>query len=302
MAGDYRFGYNGKENDNEVKGTGNQVDFGARAYDPRLGRWMSTDPLEAKYTGWSPYHGMANSPIMIMDGDGREWEVTFRNARAQDFFKETIALIFDRKVEAQIVQNANDASRMKVSLQFVGDNTTTSLNLMQRAMYDKLSEVITSPTVLHQNVALASTEITMDAYSNMLAKPPAIDIHDIFKAGELMGDYKWSAAYLIHAVREHFDRAQRGSLDYTTDHEAAVRHENEILGFNRVGVGGALEIQQGDGSLVGVREGVFKVPYEIPSRTGTMTKTLEIRIENGVFKQASMVDGNTVPREAKTEP
>jgi len=52
-ADGYRYGFNGKENDNGVKGTGNQQDYGARIYDPRPGRWMSTDPLEAKYTGWS---------------------------------------------------------------------------------------------------------------------------------------------------------------------------------------------------------------------------------------------------------
>ncbi|MCU7549877.1 hypothetical protein OCK74_12165 [Chitinophagaceae bacterium LB-8] len=41
----YRYGFNGKENDNEVKGDGNSLDFGGRIYDPRLGRWHSTDPV-----------------------------------------------------------------------------------------------------------------------------------------------------------------------------------------------------------------------------------------------------------------
>jgi hypothetical protein len=30
----YRYGFNGKENDNEVKGEGNQQDYGMRIYDP----------------------------------------------------------------------------------------------------------------------------------------------------------------------------------------------------------------------------------------------------------------------------
>jgi len=33
----YRYGFNGKENDNEVKGEGNQIAFENRIYDPRLG-------------------------------------------------------------------------------------------------------------------------------------------------------------------------------------------------------------------------------------------------------------------------
>jgi hypothetical protein len=33
-GGNYRYGFNGKENDNEVKGEGNQQDYGMRIYDP----------------------------------------------------------------------------------------------------------------------------------------------------------------------------------------------------------------------------------------------------------------------------
>ncbi len=68
----YRFGFNGKENDNEVKGTGNQLDFGARIYDPRLGRWLSVDPMAHKYPHISPYAFTVNNPIIFIDDDGKE--------------------------------------------------------------------------------------------------------------------------------------------------------------------------------------------------------------------------------------
>lgn len=43
---DYRYGFNGKENDNDVKGIeGSQQDYGMRIYDPRLGRFLSVDPV-----------------------------------------------------------------------------------------------------------------------------------------------------------------------------------------------------------------------------------------------------------------
>ena len=41
----YRYGFNGKENDNEVKGGGNQQDYGERIYNLRLGRFLSVDPI-----------------------------------------------------------------------------------------------------------------------------------------------------------------------------------------------------------------------------------------------------------------
>ena len=68
----YRYGFNGKENDNEVKGEGNQQDYGMRIYDPRLGRFLSVDPLEDEYPELTPYQFAGNTPIQATDLDGEE--------------------------------------------------------------------------------------------------------------------------------------------------------------------------------------------------------------------------------------
>jgi|GEM_PF-5172149 len=68
----YRFGFNGKENDNEVKGDGNEQDYGMRIYDPRLGRFLSVDPLTKKYPWYTPYQFAGNTPIEAIDLDGGE--------------------------------------------------------------------------------------------------------------------------------------------------------------------------------------------------------------------------------------
>ena|GEM_PF-3091135 len=66
----YRFGFNGMEKDNELKGVGNSLDFGARMYDSRLGRWLSLDRYKHLYTPVSPYAFALNTPIRAMDPDG----------------------------------------------------------------------------------------------------------------------------------------------------------------------------------------------------------------------------------------
>jgi RHS repeat-associated protein len=68
----YRFGFNGAHKDNELKGVGNSLDFGERIYDPRIGVWLSLDPLQANYPAWSPYNFSLNNPILLKDPDGRE--------------------------------------------------------------------------------------------------------------------------------------------------------------------------------------------------------------------------------------
>ena len=67
-----RFGFNGKENDNEVKGFGNQQDYGMRVYDTRLGRFLSVDPINRQYPELTPFQYASNNPILNVDLDGLE--------------------------------------------------------------------------------------------------------------------------------------------------------------------------------------------------------------------------------------
>ncbi len=71
----YRWGFNGKETDNEVKGAENSLDFGARIYDSRLGKFLSVDPKFRKYPGVSTYGFGLNSPIRLVDDNGEGAEV-----------------------------------------------------------------------------------------------------------------------------------------------------------------------------------------------------------------------------------
>ena len=72
-TGLYRYGFNGKENDNDVKGEGNQQDYGMRIYDPRLGRFLSVDPIAERYPMLTPYQFASNRPVDGVDLDGLEY-------------------------------------------------------------------------------------------------------------------------------------------------------------------------------------------------------------------------------------
>ena len=76
----YRYGFNGKENDNEVKGVeGSQQDYGMRIYDGRLGRFLSVDPLKNKFPELSTYQFAGNTPIAAIDLDGEEPKIVVTN-------------------------------------------------------------------------------------------------------------------------------------------------------------------------------------------------------------------------------
>ncbi len=67
---DARYKFTGKELDKE--GELDWYYFGARYYDPEIGRWLSVDPLAHEYPSHSPYNYVLNNPINYFDPDGRE--------------------------------------------------------------------------------------------------------------------------------------------------------------------------------------------------------------------------------------
>ena len=65
VSGGYRFGYQGSEKDNEFKGDGNSYTTEFRQLDPRLGRWLSVDPVIQPWQ--SSYCSMDDNPILRKD-------------------------------------------------------------------------------------------------------------------------------------------------------------------------------------------------------------------------------------------
>ncbi|MGD1845241.1 MAG: RHS repeat domain-containing protein [Salibacteraceae bacterium] len=65
----HAFTYNGKELNESF--ALNWYDYGARNYDPQLGRWHSADPLAESYFPIAVFAYVANNPVSFYDPDGR---------------------------------------------------------------------------------------------------------------------------------------------------------------------------------------------------------------------------------------
>jgi RHS repeat-associated protein len=80
--------YNGKELQEDFNL--NWYDYGARMYDPALGRWHCVDPKAEKYLPYSPYAYVGNNPIKRTDPNGMEWADKKAEREAERMKRQTV--------------------------------------------------------------------------------------------------------------------------------------------------------------------------------------------------------------------
>ncbi|TXD72792.1 RHS repeat-associated core domain-containing protein [Aequorivita antarctica] len=109
---DYRYGFQGQEMDDEVKGEGNSINYKYRMHDPRVGRFFATDPLEKKYPMLTPYQFSSNRPIDSKELEGLEG---FQHTKYDivNGVKVPIAQIVEVDIYVLVTSNKNDKISFK---------------------------------------------------------------------------------------------------------------------------------------------------------------------------------------------
>jgi RHS repeat-associated protein len=121
----YRFGFNGKENDNEVKGEANQQDYGMRIYDPRMGKFLSVDPLTKKYPELTPYQFASNRPVDGIDEDGLEYHPSTINTERQNASESVSNVSMPYPPEEMIRQSIEKANQKNRAFLLQGHTAAT---------------------------------------------------------------------------------------------------------------------------------------------------------------------------------
>ncbi|MBL4753432.1 MAG: RHS repeat-associated core domain-containing protein [Flavobacteriales bacterium] len=148
----YRYGFNGKEKDDEIKGVGNSYDYGARIYDPRLGRWLAVDPKGQLFPNHSPYNYALGNPIYYIDPDGEVIEVA--NDKSRSGFNNAIGTIFSgNQVVLDLLLIAGDANSItEINAEDFAAALKTLNDPDRRAVFNGLVKAASSPTVFSLQV------------------------------------------------------------------------------------------------------------------------------------------------------
>jgi RHS repeat-associated protein len=195
----YLYGFGGQEKDDEIKGTGNSYDMGARLYDPRIGRTPSIDPLANKYPYVSPYAYCLNNPLSFVDPDGRDVILVIWATANGEVGHAGIAVSNYKQVQTTTVVNGQTVTQT----QMVPDGTYT--------YYDNWPD---------QGVNLGGIKgaiKTVDAYRSHDAGQNGVIISDIsdFTSGNLTTTYPYDPATNTGIPSEN--RMQEGVLEIKTD-------------------------------------------------------------------------------------
>jgi RHS repeat-associated protein len=196
FGNEYRFGFNGKEGDDEVNGEGNRQDYGMRMYDGRLGRAFSVDPLTGKFPELSPFQFFSNSPIANMDLDGLEaWPVTrqWNPPDIDGFAVYSMAAIKQMKSDKIKDDCANFALRLIVGYASQNGLPLTLTNTANRT-FDASSTKYSTPT-----------QYLNDVRVNIQAKDLVRNTYGVDQADQQPGDLEIMHYTLHNSKKVNFD-------------------------------------------------------------------------------------------------
>ena len=123
----YRYGFQGQERDDEIKGKGNSLNYTYRMHDPRLGRFFAVDPLFRDYPWYTPYQFSGNKVIAFVELEGLE-EASYAEKQTSSSSK-TVTVITEQDESGNDVNlkyggDSNAENHKKEAVIHVNGNTT----------------------------------------------------------------------------------------------------------------------------------------------------------------------------------
>ena len=143
--------FNGKELQRHEFGINNSLevyDFGARLYEPQIGRWHAVDPLAHKFAPYSPYNFALNNPIIYIDPDGRD--IVDSKGRTAVLIDKSGKIGFTEYATPEIIRVVSSMIISSVGKQVTRDMVTAAqeitINIKKETLYKNSETGETSTT------------------------------------------------------------------------------------------------------------------------------------------------------------
>jgi len=194
VIGVYRYGFQGQEADDELRGKGNSVNYKYRMHDARIGRFFATDPLEKKYPYLTPYQFSSNQPIHARELEGLEEYQSYQS------------YVADMGCDAACSEEELDGTD---GVWFTKDRTE------QNSRWKNAMEYITKNEANNMLNYVASDGrggVGIDRYSFKIVRDYYLWVQTEVENKGYGSQWAKGAAYLVHELADTYEMGDPGTL------------------------------------------------------------------------------------------
>jgi len=195
----YRYGFQGQEKDNEIKGIGNSINYKFRMYDPRVGRFFAVDPLAEKYPWNSPYAFSENVVINAVELEGLEKYYTNDNK-----FLGQVGDDQSKRIMRNIASGTDEAKNISSQISVINEISSSSVGVTDygarvyhNLKNDLLKHSISKKTFNEFNQAITSIYDMESKGASLLSIPQGVVEHfgGLDKMTKLINEGKFQVMY-----------------------------------------------------------------------------------------------------------
>jgi len=233
----YRFAFQGQEGDDEVSGQGNSYAFKYRIHDPRLGRFLSVDPLGSSYPWNSTYAFAENSPIAYIDLEGLERYYAADGSYLGQLGKSNVIKVVNDHITSEYtnaqlskaIDNANNGKNSK----YTTNQFTTESTKLSKSTSDVQSKVLTTINKsIETSYSLYKNKVFIDGEGFDMKDEKGNDISTFGHSGLAQSYFNLETGVGAVTVNDVYDDYYLNLM--VLEHEKNHNEETKLLGRHGV--------------------------------------------------------------------
>lgn len=215
----YRYGFQGQEMDDELKGEGNSVNFKYRMHDPRVGRFFAIDPLAWQYSYNSPYAFSENRPIDSRELEGLErYYSTLGFELGQVGFSNEIRVVNDDYLISEGMDNMKDKiSHLNKTGNILGMELIYQSKTLTSKNVSNFTKSMVALSIYNKEISGFVKKIgIVEADDGTAADTPSAGYFRIYpnlRSGTILNDYYNITNILTHEELHNLDWQNTGLAD-----------------------------------------------------------------------------------------